>query len=96
MGCGASSVNLENDEKKKDKRSRKSSSSSSSSSDNSSDEESPNGEPIDMITKTLLKEYLDREINMLKLELTQPEVIYYFDKYYSYSQLNLLIHGQWS
>lgn len=64
------------DKKKKDKKARKgsgSSSSSSSSSDDSSDEEATGGD--DVITRTLLKEYLEREINMLTLELTQPEVL---------------------
>ena len=56
------------DEKRKKKRSD-----SSSSSDDSSDEEDA-GEAGDVITRTLLREYLDREINMLTLELTQPEV----------------------
>ena len=56
------------DEKRKKKRSD-----SSSSSDDSSDEEDA-GEPGDVITRTLLREFLDREINMLTLELTQPEV----------------------
>ena len=66
------------DKKKKDKKARKgsgSSSSSSSSSDDSSDEEATGGD--DVITRTLLKEYLEREINMLTLELTQPEVSYW-------------------
>ncbi|KAL5271112.1 hypothetical protein ACHWQZ_G001684 [Mnemiopsis leidyi] len=64
-------VKVEAEEKRKKKRSD---SSSSSSSDDSSDEEEAGG-PSDVITKTLLREYLDREINMLTLELTQPEVL---------------------
>lgn len=63
------------DKKKKEKKARKGSDSSSSSSsdDSSSDEEDTSGD--DVITRTLLKEYLEREINMLTLELTQPEVL---------------------
>jgi len=91
MGCGASTetqqqvvgsqdgrkngqtehhVKSEGKEKKEKKRSD-----SSSSSDDSSSDEEDTGDPGDVITKTLLREYLEREINMLKLELTQPEVV---------------------
>lgn len=58
--------------KKKDGKRSKSGSSSSSSSGSSSD--SSDDEQCDVITKTLLKEYLGREIDMLTLELHQPEV----------------------
>ena len=34
----------------------------------------PSSEPLTPLPRTLLKEYLNREIDMLRLELTNPEV----------------------